>query len=355
MNKELSLIFIVLVSLNSVNALEYFHSNHLNSPVLITDEEGNLVENINYEPYGNSENDERYKFNDKEDDGDLYYYESRYYDDSLGRFVQPDSIIPSSDPEHLNRYSYVRNNPVNRIDPSGGSDEYWDDFDLLNPDYAVPGLTLGIDINSIQYSDPYENLFVDEFGDFNIDTPEMALYNGIVGSIQPINYATTPNGLDALQLTLAGLGMTEPFGFIFDGIDGCVSLCRGDKIGAGMSAVAFVPGFGAAAGGTKITTLVKTIEMPDLTRLDPNTLVVWVKEASGKPSTWSTGDNFGIFGTKQAIKQQRAVEAYRGYGDLFKSTGELDEAKNYYGYSLEISTAQEFVDQMKKWNLLGKQ
>lgn len=41
-------------------------------------------------------------------------------DDSLGRFIQPDSIIPDPyNPQDWDRYSYVRNNPVNRTDPTG--------------------------------------------------------------------------------------------------------------------------------------------------------------------------------------------------------------------------------------------
>ncbi len=48
------------------------------------------------------------------------YYHARYYDAALGRFIQPDTIIPDLyNPQDLNRYSYVRNNPVRYTDPSG--------------------------------------------------------------------------------------------------------------------------------------------------------------------------------------------------------------------------------------------
>jgi len=52
----------------------------------------------------------------------LYYYNSRYYNPQLGRFIQPDTMIP--DPTNLqayNRYSYVSNNPLKYTDPSGHS------------------------------------------------------------------------------------------------------------------------------------------------------------------------------------------------------------------------------------------
>jgi RHS repeat-associated protein len=47
-------------------------------------------------------------------------YIARFYDPSIGRFVQPDSIVPSpANPQSWNRYSYVNNNPVRYMDPTG--------------------------------------------------------------------------------------------------------------------------------------------------------------------------------------------------------------------------------------------
>lgn len=44
----------------------------------------------------------------------------RYYDTYLQRFLQPDSIMPDwYSPQNLNRYSYVRNNPLRYTDPTG--------------------------------------------------------------------------------------------------------------------------------------------------------------------------------------------------------------------------------------------
>ena len=50
----------------------------------------------------------------------LMYYGARYYDPALGRFVQADTIVPNlANPQDLNRYAYVRNNPLKYTDPSG--------------------------------------------------------------------------------------------------------------------------------------------------------------------------------------------------------------------------------------------
>ncbi len=50
----------------------------------------------------------------------LMFYQARYYDPLTARFISADTIVPSLlNPQDLNRYSYVRNNPVNYTDPSG--------------------------------------------------------------------------------------------------------------------------------------------------------------------------------------------------------------------------------------------
>ncbi len=50
----------------------------------------------------------------------LLYYGARYYDAAMGRFVQPDTTVTDPyNPQDLNRYTYVRNNPLNHVDPTG--------------------------------------------------------------------------------------------------------------------------------------------------------------------------------------------------------------------------------------------
>jgi RHS repeat-associated protein len=67
----------------------------------------------------------------------LYYFNARYYDPGLGRFISPDPAtrmgMPLSVEEMVNPYMYCRNNPVRYVDPTGldvgnpGNDGYYKD------------------------------------------------------------------------------------------------------------------------------------------------------------------------------------------------------------------------------------
>ena len=106
--------------------INYFHSDHLGSSSVITDQTGAKVADYAYLPYGDnlptSGTDFRYKYTGQEKDVQtgLYFYNARYYDPVLGRFISADIIISNPrNPQAFNRYSYVMNGPLNYNDPSG--------------------------------------------------------------------------------------------------------------------------------------------------------------------------------------------------------------------------------------------
>ena len=106
------------------NELNYYHNDNLGSPRVVTDSDGNVVERIDYLPFGSeiTDSNEKIKYNSKELDEDtgLLYYGARYYDSASGRFITADSVKGKiEDPLSLNLYSYVKNNPVKYVDLKG--------------------------------------------------------------------------------------------------------------------------------------------------------------------------------------------------------------------------------------------
>ena len=64
----------------------------------------------------------RYKFTAQREEAalSLYDYRARFYDPLLGRFIQPDSLVPGAgNPLAWDRYAYANNNPINYNDPLG--------------------------------------------------------------------------------------------------------------------------------------------------------------------------------------------------------------------------------------------
>lgn len=73
----------------------------------------------NIQPFINYGGSDRYDYTGKELDAGtgLEYYGARYYDPIRSQFTQPDSNLPGIyDPQQLNRYSYVLNNPYKYTD-----------------------------------------------------------------------------------------------------------------------------------------------------------------------------------------------------------------------------------------------
>jgi RHS repeat-associated protein len=90
----------------------------------------------------------------------LYYYGARYYDPTIGRFISADTIVQNpADPQSLNRYSYVFNNPLKYVDPSGNI-----------VDFVVNGMSL-----MTLLSDPIFPMYADAFFSSTAGQEAMAL------------------------------------------------------------------------------------------------------------------------------------------------------------------------------------
>jgi RHS repeat-associated protein len=119
-------------------------TDHLGTARLVTDAGANIIARHDYLPFGEEiaggtagrssvwgpEADTvSHKFTGKERDSEsgLDYFGARYYGSALGRMTSPDPSVLAfadlSNPQSLNLYAYVMNNPLSSVDPNGLDDE----------------------------------------------------------------------------------------------------------------------------------------------------------------------------------------------------------------------------------------
>jgi len=127
----------------------YYHADGLGSITELTNSTGAVVQTYEYDAFGNiveqtparrsfSEgggalvNPFTYTGREFDSESGLFFYRNRYYDSSIGRFLQEDPshqlhangipyLLPTflKTPQKLNSYIYVGNNPINLLDPLG--------------------------------------------------------------------------------------------------------------------------------------------------------------------------------------------------------------------------------------------
>lgn len=107
----------------------YYHQDNLNTSSALSGSGGSQVEVDVYYPFGRTETaspqasfqvSRRFTGQVFDAESGLYYYNARYYDPELGRFIQPDSVISDlANPQSYNRYSYCANDPLTYNDPTG--------------------------------------------------------------------------------------------------------------------------------------------------------------------------------------------------------------------------------------------
>ncbi len=104
------------------SSINYYHSDRIQSNRIVTDSSGSIDKEFKALPFGQKIINEGVRFSfatEKElDESDLYYFNARYYDPSVGRFSSVDPV--SSEPA----YQYVENNPLYYVDPSGRATDY---------------------------------------------------------------------------------------------------------------------------------------------------------------------------------------------------------------------------------------
>jgi RHS repeat-associated protein len=109
------------------SVLYFLHSDHLGSTSLTTDASGNPVARQLYDAWGNVRyvtgtlpTDIGYTGQRFDSYIKLVQMGARWYDPEIGRWLSPDTIVPDPvSPQQFNRFSFVTNNPLKYIDPTG--------------------------------------------------------------------------------------------------------------------------------------------------------------------------------------------------------------------------------------------
>jgi RHS repeat-associated protein len=109
---------------------EYQHTDALGSPVAVTDQNRNVIERTEYEPYGKVINRPprdgiNYTGHVEDAATGLLYAQQRYLDRDLGRFLSVDPVTAyGGDYRYFNRYAYAFNNPYSFTDPDGRCNQF---------------------------------------------------------------------------------------------------------------------------------------------------------------------------------------------------------------------------------------
>ena len=113
----------------------YYHNDGLGSVRSMSDSKESIKTIYLYNAFGqvqkelgHVDNDFQFTGEQMDDETGLMYLRARYYDPSVGRFINKDPFMGiGTMTQSLNRYVYTMNNPVNLVDPSGymGSGKNW--------------------------------------------------------------------------------------------------------------------------------------------------------------------------------------------------------------------------------------
>ena len=127
----------------------YYYLDGLGSVLGLINKSGGVAVTFTYDPYGNTtstggpntalaaSNAFRYASGYLDTATGLYKYGARYYQPTLGRWTQQDTLNIIGDPANGNRYTYTGDDPINNIDPTGRFLGIGDPFGCA---FAIAGL-----------------------------------------------------------------------------------------------------------------------------------------------------------------------------------------------------------------------
>lgn len=158
----------------STDRFQYRVGEQTGTAVLMLDANGTVVHNNRVFPFGEdwqstgSGNDQKfttYQRDDANGEAGLDYAMARYYASRSGRFMTPDPGhvgVDPSNPQSWNAYTYVLNDPINLVDPSGlfpEGDICTYDWDTEQYSFACPGYWDSVAAELAEWSWRLENTY----------------------------------------------------------------------------------------------------------------------------------------------------------------------------------------------------
>ena len=177
----------------------YYHPDHLGSSSYITNLDGEVVQHIEYVPFGEVFVEERnniwntpYLFNAKEFDEEtgLYYYGARYYEPRLSLWMSTDPMEEKY-PDY-STYIYAAQNPIAYSDPTGmeirgvtksDAEEFKSDVHLILGDSKFDNLRSLISLKGKKFQQIPDAALADALDGVTCSEDEMAYISLLVNTI----------------------------------------------------------------------------------------------------------------------------------------------------------------------------
>jgi RHS repeat-associated protein len=144
-------------------AVYYYHNDHLGIPQLMTNENGVVVWEADYYPFGEANiqmqggvvNNFRFPGQYYDNETGLHFNYHRFYDPITGRYLTPDPIGQLGG---IYLYTYAVNNPVNYIDPFGLTTIMITiDRNLVTTNSTIGDLTVNLNTKGYTLELPWSN------------------------------------------------------------------------------------------------------------------------------------------------------------------------------------------------------
>ncbi len=184
---------------NYENLQFFYHPDHLGSSSFITNLEGEVVQHIEYVPFGEVFIEERnsvwntpYLFNAKEFDEEtgMYYYGARYYEPRLSLWMSTDPMEEKY-PDY-STYIYAAQNPIAYSDPTGmeirgvtksDAEEFKSDVHLILGDSKFDNLRSLISLKGKKFQQIPDAALADALDGVTCSEDEMAYISLLVNTI----------------------------------------------------------------------------------------------------------------------------------------------------------------------------